>query len=77
MERLHRLGRGDSTIHAFGLGALRRRRTRAIADEDVDWQVEEGVENWRIRGLVIDMRGRIMPYIGNIKKSPYNHPNGV
>jgi len=63
MERLHRLGRGDSTIHALGLGALGRRRARAVADEDVDREVEEGVEDWRIRGLVIDMRGRIMLYI--------------
>lgn len=47
------------------MGALRRRRARTIADEDVDREVEERVENWRIRGLVIDMHGRIMVYTSN------------
>lgn len=52
MERLHRLGRGGKARHPFRVGALRRRRARAVADEDVDREVEEeGVEigDWKAR----------------------------
>lgn len=55
MERLHRLGRRSETRHALGLGAFRRRRARAVAGEDVDREVEEGMReigDWRLAGWV-------------------------